>query len=54
MADLDSQYRRGLESHLEESERLSGICIASQQKGMFKGGAVAIGVTDQRLAPATP
>jgi hypothetical protein len=25
------------------------VCVASQQKSMFKGGAVAIGVTDRRL-----
>ena len=49
MADLDSKYRPGLESRLEGGEELRGICVASQQKGMFKGGAVAIGVTDQRL-----
>jgi hypothetical protein len=30
-------------------EELRGICVASQQKGMFKGGAVALGVTDRRL-----
>jgi hypothetical protein len=49
MADLDSKYRPELESRLESGEELRGICVASQQKGMFKGGAVALGVTDRRL-----
>jgi hypothetical protein len=49
MADLDSKYRPALEVQLEDGEDLRGICIASQQKGMFKGGAVALGVTDRRL-----
>lgn len=49
MADLDSKYRPPLESRLEPGESLQGICVASQQKGLFKGGAVALGVTDRRL-----
>ena len=49
MADLDSKYRPALESQLESEEELRGLCVASQQKSMFKGGAVAIGVTDRRL-----
>ena len=49
LPDLDQKYRPGLESQLESGEELRGICVASQQKGMFKGGAVAIGVTDRRL-----
>jgi hypothetical protein len=49
MADLDSKYRPQLESQLESGEELRGICVASQQKGLFKGGAVALGVTDRRL-----
>ncbi len=49
MADLDSKYRPALESQLEGGEELRGLCVASQQKSMFKGGAVAIGVTDRRL-----
>jgi hypothetical protein len=28
---------------------MRGLCIASQQKGMFKGGSVVIGVTDRCL-----
>ena len=49
MADLDSKYRPRLVSELEPSEDLRGICVASQQKGMFKGGAVVLGTTDRRL-----
>jgi hypothetical protein len=49
MADLDSKYRPGLEANLESGEDLRGLCIASQQKGMFKGGAAVIGTTDRRL-----
>jgi hypothetical protein len=49
VADLDSKYRPGLEARLEAGEELRGVCAASQQKGMFSGGAVAIGVTDRRL-----
>ena len=49
MADLDSTYRADLESQLGSGEELNGICVASQQRGPFKGGAVAIGVTDSRL-----
>jgi hypothetical protein len=47
--DLDSKYRPHLTSELESGEELRGICVASQQKSMFKGGAVALGVTDRRL-----
>jgi hypothetical protein len=49
MPDLDSKYRPALEARLEEGEQLRGVCVASRQKSMFAGGAVAIGVTDQRL-----
>jgi hypothetical protein len=49
VADLDSKYRPLLEARLEGGEELRGVCIASQQKGMFKGGAVALGITDRRL-----
>lgn len=49
MADLDSKYRPVLADQLEAGEELTGLCVASQQKSMFKGGAVAIGVTDLRL-----
>jgi hypothetical protein len=47
--DLDSRYGSGLESQLDGGEELRGVCVASRQKSMFKGGAVAIGVTDRRL-----
>lgn len=49
MADLESKYRAQLETQLEGGEELRGICIASQQKGVFKGGAVAIGIADRHL-----
>lgn len=44
-----SKYRPHLEAQLEGGEELRGVCVASQQKGMFRGGAVALGVTDHRL-----
>lgn len=49
MADLDSKYRPILEGPLESGEALRGLCIGAQQKGLFKGGAAVIGVTDRRL-----
>jgi hypothetical protein len=49
VTDLDSKYRPGLESRLEGGEELRGVCVASQQKSLFKGGAAVIGVTDRRL-----
>jgi hypothetical protein len=49
VADLDSKYRPALVAQLGPGEELRGLCVASQQKSMFKGGAVAIGVTDRRL-----
>jgi hypothetical protein len=49
MTDLESKYRPALADQLEAGEELRGLCVASQQKSMFKGGAVAIGVTDLRL-----
>ena len=49
MGDLDSKYWPVLADQLEAGEELRGLCVASQQKSMFKGGAVAIGVTDRRL-----
>jgi hypothetical protein len=49
LADRESKYRPGLEARLESNEELRGICVASQQKSLFKGGAAAIGVTDRRL-----
>jgi hypothetical protein len=47
--DFDVKQRPHLESLLEPGESLLGICAASQQKGLFGGGAVALGVTDRRL-----
>ena len=47
MADLDSKYRDHLQA--QAGEELRGLCVASQQKGMFKGGAVAIGVTERHV-----
>lgn len=38
-ADLDSKYRPLLSVQLDGGEELRGICVATQQKGMFKGGA---------------
>jgi hypothetical protein len=49
VADLDSTYRPHLTARLEAGEELRGLCVASQQKSMFKGGAVVLGVTDRRL-----
>jgi hypothetical protein len=49
VADLDSKYRSHLEAQLEPGEELRGLCVASQQKGMFKGGSAVIGTTDRRL-----
>src|SRR3954453_4774328 len=49
MANLESKHRPGFESQLKPGEELRGLCVASQQKSMFKGGAVAIGATDRRL-----
>ncbi len=37
------------EALLEPEEELQGICACSQQKSMFSGGAVALGVTVERL-----
>jgi hypothetical protein len=49
MSDLDWQYRPHLASQLEAGEEMRGVSIASRRQGMFKGGAVALGVTDRRL-----
>ena len=48
-ADVDSRYRPHLEALLEPGETLEGVCVCSQQKGLFSGGAVALGVSDRRL-----
>jgi hypothetical protein len=49
VADLDSKFRPILTEQLDAGEELRGVCVASQQKSMFKGGSVAMGVTDRRL-----
>ena len=49
MADLESKYRPHLEGELEGGEALEGLLVASQQKGLLGGGAVAVGVTPGRL-----
>jgi hypothetical protein len=49
MGDFDAKLRPHLEGMLAPGETLEGICACSQQKGMFKGGAVALGVTADRL-----
>jgi hypothetical protein len=46
---FDEKLRPALEALLEPGETLDGICACSQQKGMFSGGAVALGVTPKRL-----
>ena len=49
MPDFDSKHRPHLEGLLDTGEELTGIIAASRQQGPFRGGAVAIGVTDRRL-----
>jgi hypothetical protein len=49
VGDFDAKLRPHLESLLDPGEALLGICACSQQKSLFKGGAVAIGVTRDRL-----
>jgi hypothetical protein len=49
MPDLDEKYRPLLEDQLGVGEELRGLCVASQQKSMFKGGAALVGTTDRRL-----
>jgi hypothetical protein len=49
VGDFDAKLRPHMEPLLETGETLQGICACSQQKGLFKGGAVALGVTDARL-----
>ena len=49
MADLETKYGRHFAGLLESGEEVRGVCVASQQKGMFRGGAVALGVTTRRL-----
>jgi hypothetical protein len=49
MGDFDAKHRPHLEGLLDPGEEMTGVCAASRQQGPFKGGAVAIGITDRRL-----
>jgi len=49
VAEFDAKHGPNLERFLEPGEALEGVCACSQQKGLFKGGAVALGVTERRL-----
>jgi hypothetical protein len=49
VGDFDAKLRPHLEGLLEPGEALDGICACSQQRGVFSGGSVALGVTEQRL-----
>jgi hypothetical protein len=49
LTDFDSKHRPHLQGLLQPGEELAGICAASRQQGPFKGGAVAIGISDRRL-----
>jgi hypothetical protein len=49
MTDFEGKHRPVLEALLEPGETLDGVCAASQQLGLFKGRAVALGVTPRRL-----
>ncbi len=49
MTDFYAPPRAALEAQLEPGEELLGICAASRQQGMFKGGSVALGITEGRL-----
>lgn len=49
VADFESKHRPVLERLLEPGETLDGVCAAAQQQGLFRGRAVAIGVTPGRL-----
>lgn len=49
MPDFDSTHRPHLQGLLEPGQELLGVIAASRQQGLFKGGAVALGVTDRRL-----
>jgi hypothetical protein len=49
VGDFDEKLRPRMETLLDPGETLDGICACSQQKGMFSGGAVALGVAPTRL-----
>jgi len=49
VGDFDAKLRPHLEGLLAEGEELEGICACSQQRGLFSGGTVALGITPGRL-----
>jgi hypothetical protein len=49
VGDFEAKFRPVFEALLEPGETLEGVCACSQQKGLFSGGAVAVGVTPGRL-----
>jgi hypothetical protein len=49
IGELGDKLRGAIEPAIERGEELRGVCVASQQQGLFKGRQVAIGVTDVRL-----
>jgi hypothetical protein len=48
MDELETKLQAAVAPLLAEGEEINGVCIASQV-GMFKGRAVALATTDQRL-----
>lgn len=48
-SDFQQKLDGHLKSLLEPGESLMGVSAASQQKGIFSGGVVALGVTEHRL-----
>lgn len=48
-SDLEEKLDGHVATLLEPGEKLIGLTAASQQKGMFSGGVVALVVTDRRL-----
>ena len=47
--DFEGKQRPRMEELLDPGESLEAICACSQQRGMFGGGAVALGISDKRL-----
>ncbi|CAN5425208.1 hypothetical protein BH10ACT11_BH10ACT11_08310 [soil metagenome] len=47
--DFETKLRPALEQLLDSGEALEGICACSQQRGLFGGGSVALGISDRRL-----
>ncbi len=48
-SSFEQHHDQHLRSLLEPGESLLGVCAASQQRGMFSGGAVALAATERRL-----